>query len=243
MNLGGDFEIMSPKSGSGAFICAYGYSEPETARFVMDYLKPGMTFWDVGAHLGEYSLLAARNVGETGRVHAFEPQPKIFEFLQSNLATNQVRNVTVHQFAVTDQTGVSELSIHADPAQTYLTPQGCSPGTLGAILAPATSLDDFYRSSGRAPNLIKVDVEGAERLVLRGAVSLLRLPAPSAPVWVIEYAPEHCSRFGYHPEELKATLATHGYDTFWLTDGGHLESSDLEPEWKYGINLVAAKHA
>ena len=58
--------MVAPKGGAGALIYYQGYSEPETARFLTAFLKPGMTFWDVGAHIGEYSLLAARCVGGAG---------------------------------------------------------------------------------------------------------------------------------------------------------------------------------
>src|SRR5665213_715101 len=85
IRLRNDIDMVAPKGGAGALIYYQGYSEPETARFLTAFLKSGMTFWDVGAHIGEYSLLAARSVGSVGHVHAFEQQPKVFEFLLRNV--------------------------------------------------------------------------------------------------------------------------------------------------------------
>lgn len=223
LRLGGEFDILAPKSGSGGFIFTYGYSEPETARFVMNFLKPGMVFWDIGAHLGEYALLASRSVGNAGRVEAFEPQPGIFELLAHNTGTNKLRNVTLHQSAVADCTGVATLTLHPDPSKSYLMSPDASQNGFTAIAVPTISLDDFYRSTGKIPQLIKVDVEGAEPLVLKGADSLLRLPSSIAPVWAIEYAPQNHEKFGNLPDTLLTTLHTYGYRIFWLTDIGELE--------------------
>jgi FkbM family methyltransferase len=229
--------VLAPKSGSGGFIYSYGYSEPETARFVMDFLKPGMCFWDVGAHIGEYTLLAARSVGEAGRVEAFEPQSSIFEFLARNMAANGLDSVKLHTSAVTDYVGAARLAIHADPARSHLCPESSAEDS---ISVPATSLDDFFRCSDRTPNLIKVDVEGVERRVLAGARSLLGLAPDRAPTWIIEYDAENCAKFGYHPNELVATLTAYGYQAFWLSDLGVPRPFASHPNC-FGINLVAAK--
>ena len=120
LKLGDDLEILAPKGGAGALIYYQGYSEPETARVLKKLLKPGMTFWDVGAHIGEYSLLAARCVGAGGHVDAFEPQPAMFAFLQRNVIANGLGNVTSHCLAVSDQEGPGRLSLHPEPSMSFL---------------------------------------------------------------------------------------------------------------------------
>jgi FkbM family methyltransferase len=207
----------------------------------MNFLKPGMIFWDIGAHLGEYALLASRSVGDAGRVEAFEPQPGIFELLTHNTGTNKLRNVALHQSAVTDCTGVATLTLHPDPSKSYVKPQDASQGGFTTIAVPTISLDEFYRSTGEIPQLVKVDVEGAERFVLRGASCLLELPPSVAPVWLVEYDPQNCATFGYHPDELVRTLSAHGYRTFWIDDAGRLEPSTSAQPWAFGRNLVATK--
>ena len=107
---------------------------------------------------------------------------------------------------------------------------------------PTISLDDFYRRTGKIPQLVKVDVEGAEPLVLKGAASLLsQLPPAIAPVWAIEYAPQNHEKFGNRADALFTTLHAYGYRTFWLTDTGELEPSRSPLPWEFGGNFVAAK--
>jgi FkbM family methyltransferase len=241
LRLGGEFEIVAPKTGSAGFIYSYGYSEPETARFVISFLKPGMVFWDVGAHIGEYVLLATNLVGEAGHVDAFEPQPAIFEYLSHNTLANKSGCVSLHKCAIADRVGTLDLSIHSDPSRSYLCPNPSHAGPATPVSVPATCLDEFYRSCNRPPNLIKVDVEGAERLVIGGAKSLLELPSNIAPVWLIEFDPQNCAKFDYHPREIIQTLHLHGYRTFWLDDAGQLIPSATPQPWEFGINLVADK--
>lgn len=239
LRLGDDLDILAPKGGAGALIYYQGFSEPETAAFIESFLKPGMVFWDVGAHIGEYSLLAASQVGDSGRVHAFEPQPGIFELLARN--TSDLRNVTLHRHAVADKIGIASLSIEPEPSRSFLDPGNSTPTVLRTVSVDTTSLDEFRRSCACTPHVIKIDVEGAERLVLAGAKSLLKLSPQEAPVWVIEYAPENCTRFYYHPRELVTTLGTYGYRTYWLAQGGLLASTTSPPPWKSSGNMVASK--
>jgi hypothetical protein len=88
---------------------------------------------------------------------------------------------------------------------------------------------------------VKVDVEGAEKLVLMGSRALLALQAGIAPVWVVEYAPENCLPFGYEAHELLRLFNSRGYSTFWLTGTGELESTNGPPPWRSSGNFVATK--
>jgi len=218
---GDDIEMYTPKGGAGALIYYQGHSEPETAKFVMDSLKPGMTFWDVGAHIGEYSLIASRCVGMTGMVEAFEPQPVIYEYLSLNVEANHVSNIRLHRQAVCEKVGTAELSLLQDPSLAYLTPRQRGQTEPSSVPVPTTSLDHFHRSRGVTPDVIKVDVEGAEQLVLEGSKNLLALEE-DAPVWIIEYEPENCERFRYQALDLISCFEQHGYATYWLTNQNYL---------------------
>jgi len=240
VKLAGTFNLSAPNSASACFMRSYGYSEPETARFVMRFLKPGMTFLDIGAHIGEYSLLAGRSVGPTGRVDAFEPQPAIFEFLSLNVTNSKLSNISLHNQAIADRTGVVQMSLHSDPAKSSI---GALPSPADIITVPAITLDELLHTAGVSPNLIKVDAEGAERLILKGAESLLALPKTTAPAWIMEYDPDNCARFGYHPDELLRVFKMFEYATFWITDSGELEPSSLPQPWYFGRNCVAVKQA
>jgi FkbM family methyltransferase len=182
-----------------------------------------MTFWDVGAHIGEFSLLASRCVGLTGRVHAFEPQPKIFELLQRNIIANGLTNIAAHSLAVSDQEGFAELSLDPEPSMSFLEPAGFVNEAFPSVSVSTTSLDEFGMSSKQIPDLVKVDVEGAERLVLAGSESLLQLPSQVAPAWIMEFESANCVRFGYPVENLLMLFSDHGFNTYWIREDGTLQ--------------------
>ena len=240
LRLGDDIEMYTPKGGAGALIYYQGHSEPETAKFVMDSLKPGMTFWDVGAHIGEYSLIASRCVGVTGMVEAFEPQPPIYDYLLRNVEANHASNIRLHRQAVCEEFGTAELSLLQDPSLAYLIPRHGGRRESSSLSVPTVSLDHFHRSTGLTPDVIKVDVEGAEQMVLEGSKNLMALEK-GAPMWIVEYEPDNCQRFGYQALELIRCFEQHGYTTYWLTDESYL--APIAPAATNGRagNFVASK--
>jgi len=239
LRIGDDLEGYSPKSGPGALIYFQGYSEPSTARFLKEFLRKGMCFWDVGAHFGEYSLVASQCVGETGTVEAFEPQPAVYSYLLRNVEANRAPNIRLHPQAISDVFGTAELSLLHDPSLAYLTPPDRG-RSVSSLQVQTISLDQFHRSTGTAPNLIKVDVEGAEHLVLEGSKDLMALEQ-SAPTWIVEYEPDNCERFRYQAEDLINCFAQHGYATYWLTDQSYLVPIVPGESKEIVGNVVASK--
>jgi FkbM family methyltransferase len=151
------------------------------------YLKPGDCFYDVGAHIGFYSLIAARLVGQAGHIIAFEPDPDNAETLRENAAKNGFLGVCVVCAAISDKDEVVRFhrSTHNDPSR--MSGMVMRENLLGIreseiLSCRAVSLDSFC-SSHQTPNLVKVDVEGAELQVLEGARYLLR---QKKPVLIIE---------------------------------------------------------
>jgi hypothetical protein len=90
------------------------------------------------------------------------------------------------------------------------------------ISVSCTSLDEFWKSQSRNPALIKVDVEGFELEVLRGATSLLSLSDEFAPAWIIEYIPWNCLEFDYSIEDVWKLLTNYGYGFYVQHEGGRL---------------------
>jgi FkbM family methyltransferase len=156
-------------------IFLYGIWEISSTRFVERFLEQGMTFIDVGAATGYYSLIAAHLVGPGGMAYSFEPHPLLKAKLERNVALNSLRNVVSHPEAVAAHTGTIAF---------YETEDKGNYGTSSLILppdqptrrsmAPCVTLDDFVRSLPRqGVDLVKIDVEGAEMSVLEGATKLL----------------------------------------------------------------------
>ncbi|MGH7448831.1 MAG: FkbM family methyltransferase [Longimicrobiales bacterium] len=143
-----------------------GTYEPEQTRLFQDHIPAGATVLDIGAHVGYYTLLASVLAGAGGRVCAFEPDPMNHAFLRRHIALNHLGNVAVENVAVSDRGGTASFA--------FGTGSGTGRLDAGGTLAVRTvRLDDYCRASGLAPGFLKIDVEGAELNVLRGAAEVI----------------------------------------------------------------------
>lgn len=158
--------------------------------------RPGWTVIDVGAHMGIYTVTAARMVGEDGRVIAVEPHPRNYAVLLGNLRRNMLRNVLPLDLAISDHEGEQQLLLSkGSGGHTLLASGGAGSLELSnlqrlwshSLLAPGenrarsiavrtVTLDRLLEDCGEKVDLIKIDVEGAELLVLNGASRTLRRP-------------------------------------------------------------------
>ena len=150
-----------------------GTYEPAVQRVLEERLRPGMTFYDVGANAGFFSLLGARLVGPTGRVVSFEPHPLTASILAKQMAFNGKSNVRICVKAVTEMCGTARL----DDEKPAVMASIMNTSSQRTIVVPVTTLD-WEVSRHPPPDLIKIDVEGAEMRVLRGAEALLTTRRP-----------------------------------------------------------------
>jgi len=182
------------------------YYEPELA-YLEEVLSPGKVFFDVGANIGIYTLVASRIVGQTGRVVAFEPSIQSFPGLQRNVALNSLTNVIAFRAALSDKRGTARLYHAPDPVANSV----CGDPAWGADAEEITveTLDCmFEQACVQHVDVIKIDAEGAEELVLRGAKKIL---AEMRPVVIFEVNPDACVRFGLSPNGVRELLASLGY--------------------------------
>lgn len=152
-------KIVIPKTGSGAAIYYQGFSEPETADFFLQFLKPGMVMFDIGAHIGEYTLLAAKMVGASGQIYAFEPQSHLFPILRQSVEMNGCTQVVLNCTAVSDYVGTIEFQVLAEPTLSSIRKPIVSAPAAKIVSVPCTSLDAYWLNQQRKIDLIKVDVE------------------------------------------------------------------------------------
>jgi FkbM family methyltransferase len=144
-----------------------GKVEAGVQRALADVLVPGSVFFDVGANLGFFTLLAARLVGPSGRVVAFEPHPDNLVALRANVELNDLANVVIVPKAVSDTSG--ERVFEMSEAATASVTNEVDVGARNTIGVAATSIDDFASGpSPVVPDMIKIDVEGHEIEALRG---------------------------------------------------------------------------
>lgn len=176
-----------PREMMNQAIFLYGIFEISETRLVQSLLRPGMTFVDVGANVGYYTLIGARLVGTSGCVHCFEPNDTLRPKLEENIRRNGLPNVVVHPEAIARDTGQVEFY-----ASTWDANQGISSilpgdGREATQKVRSLSLDDFVGSlGGRRVDLVKMDIEGAELIAIEGGRRALG--ATDAPPVIFEAA-------------------------------------------------------
>lgn len=184
-------------------ICmAYGLYELDTIRLIKRILKQGDHFVDAGANIGYLSLYAAKCVGKDGHVDAFEPEPRNLKRLESHLKSNQLADrVTVHPCALSDHQGMVTLYCGSENDTDYN--HGCTSlftdhrEPAMAISVECKTLDD--QLDGKNPKLIKMDVEGAEPILVDGMVKTLSAKNP--PILIGELNPSQARIAGFAPNE------------------------------------------
>jgi FkbM family methyltransferase len=168
--LSGPARGMKWNTGAGVADFWLGTYESEKAKLFARHAKPGQTFYDVGANVGFYTLIASRLLGPTGHVVAFEPSPRNLGFLQQHLSLNHIANVKVLDIAVSDSEGVTKFSEGEDPKLSRIT-------AVGGVTVRTTALDCLMGELP-LPDIIEMDIEGAEYSALRGGEQLLRKSSP-----------------------------------------------------------------
>jgi FkbM family methyltransferase len=233
-----------PRDGLGAQLFYEGGSEPDIEAFCAKFLRPGMVFFDIGAHVGKYTLLGAHTVGPAGTVHAFEPNPEISRLLDYNIGLNGLRNVRASRCAVSDTDGKGDFEVCTEASVSALLPRErrrVRGGVSMVVSVTTVQLDTYCAASGAKPSLVKVDTEGAEMPVFRGATALLDLPASDAPIWIFEHEPANYERFGYTSRMLIEFLRNHGYRVWSYREGSGAAILEGLPVPGGPANLLAAK--
>lgn len=208
------------------------YEEHGELSVFLELLRPDMTVVDIGANIGMYACSIGRRVGPQGKVFAFEPMPDIFQQLVANVALNAVSNVTTHQLAICDRVGHAQFHVGSHDSIGSLTRPT---GGKGIVEVETITLDDFLQQHGvDRVDAIKIDVEGAESLVLRGMKRLLQ--TSPRPILLVEHNHPALQASGTSAEQLFASILEYGYQPHAILKGklvpvtGLIEPSHRTPE-------------
>jgi FkbM family methyltransferase len=214
-----------PEDIIGKDIFIHGVFEPKESRFVIKFLKPGMIFFDVGANLGQYTLLGGQLVGPMGQVHSFEPNKRMFQELCFNVDLNDFTSRCIlNNLAVADKIGPGKMPVYKPGAEVY--------SSLGQYQVNQYLTSDFeeislitidaYLKIHAIPkvNLIKMDVEGCEFLALQGAKNLLALP--DAPTILLEVSEKNLAGFGHTINDLLKFLSALQYKKYVIGRNGDI---------------------
>lgn len=198
-------------------------SEIRLARYLLETLQPGQHFLDVGAHYGYFAALAARIVGPTGRVLAMEATPQTFAVLKDNL--QRIPGAEARHVALADEIG--EMTFYTFPVRyseyntldvtPYEDEDWFADYPPAEVRIQTTTLDRIIPEY--QPDLIKIDVEGAEHRVIRGGIQAL---AGHHPPVVMEYLDQATSGGGHH--EADQLLRSLGYQPHRIDEHGLLHS-------------------
>jgi FkbM family methyltransferase len=205
-------------------VIAFGTYDARLARLIERRVRPGMVCLDVGANIGVVALHLARRVGPSGAVHCFEPVPGICQRLREHVERNDLGSIVhVHPVALSDTDGKAVIHVADD----FSANQGQS-SLVNAdrvrlpnpVTIPTMTLDEFVRREGLGRiDLIKVDIQGAEPLFLKGAAAALQRLRPDL---CLEISPEDLAGLGQTSRDLLRQIEEMGYRVFRVTDGGDL---------------------
>ena len=183
----------------------FGVYEPFETQLLKKITPKNGVVIDVGANIGYYTLYLSKLVGRGGKVYAFEPEPKNYRLLQKNLQLNDANNVVLSKKAVAEKSGKARLYLHDTAGGHSIAREFDS-----YIEIETVNLDDYLLD--KRVSLVKMDVEGAEPLVIKG---MLRLLNESKNMKIImEFFPKAMQEAGYSFDDIATLLYNEGFSAY-----------------------------
>ncbi len=158
-----------------------GTNETPVQNTLARVMNTGDVFYDIGANVGFFTMIGAKLVGATGMVYAFEPVPHLAQAVHRNACRNRFWNVSIIERAVSDHNGPDKLQLTVHPGGATLVSTGIRPQDVKEEVPVNLITIDAWISDGRLkpPNVVKIDVEGAEEAVLKGMIHTILTHRPT----------------------------------------------------------------
>lgn len=204
-------------------------------------LEDGATFFDIGANIGWYTINIAK-MKQRVTVHAFEPIPKTFAYLEKNIALNNVANASLYNFGFSDKSDILTFYYYPEGSGNASMVNVSNQENIEEIKSKVLRIDDFVEDQDFTVDFIKCDVEGAELHVFQGGSKTI---AEHKPVVFAEMLRKWSAKFGYHPNDIISFFRDMGFCCFTVSNGGLLEflSMDENTEETNFFFLHREKHA
>ncbi|WP_438968734.1 FkbM family methyltransferase [Nonlabens sp.] len=212
--------------------------EQKELDFLKVNLSTGDTFIDIGSNIGLFSLVASEVVGNTGKVIAFEPNPKTYSRLLENIKLNDIKNIITYNLGLSDSE--KELDFHiSNNGYDAWNSFAAEPSKLQEnIRVKVQTLDSQIRHlDAKKIKLLKIDVEGWEKFVLNGGSNFLE---NNNPILIIEFGEDNTLNANYHVQEIFKIMEDLGYAWFDIQDDLSLKQHRKKLNYPYS-NLIAKK--
>lgn len=237
-NLDKDIQINLYKDSILSRLIYEGFEKEET-DFLQIFLNEGDTFIDIGANVGLFTLLAAKKVGSKGSVICFEPAPITFERLTENVELNNFRNIDFRNIGLSDEIGELTFHISDNGFDAWNSFAKSTDNNLAkSIIVPTSTLNFELKNVDKSKiKLIKIDVEGWEKFVLRGGRDLF---IEFNPAVMVEFTEVNTFNAGYPVYEIYDLMESFGYSWYIIKDG-NLVKEAKKIHYPYN-NLIAMKN-
>lgn len=221
-----------------------GDFEPEVLSYFIRNIKQGMVIFDVGANIGYFTTVLAKLAGKDGAVHAFEPSLREFKSVSKAIKKNEQNNVVLTQTALSEKTGRVTMNIAKTENMAALNTIGnithpaAQEGDFQKVEVPLDTIDNYVGNKDlKRLDLIKIDVEGAELMVIKGATETLKRFKPQI---ICEFSDLTTKGFGYRAQDIFRWLTQRGYQAYRITDRGELLPESVKDNYDYDNLLFKA---
>jgi len=206
-----------------------GLYQEDVIAAIQALARPGRTVFDVGGHHGLMAIVSARAVGSHGKVVTFEPNPQSCKILQDNCRLNCIDNIRIEPVALSDREGETrffaqqgDVTWNSSIIREFATQAGRD--EVVEFTVPLTALDAYVQCTHMVPNVLKIDAEGAEIMILRGAQKTIEQHRPAL---VMEFNPESAQAAGVRISDIVRWLQDLGYSLTVLRPN---------PFWRYSFH-------
>ncbi len=222
----------------------YGVHEQEVTALVVHLAGAGQTWLDVGGNIGYFSVLLSSLVGPSGRVHVFEPNSTVADYIQRSVSLNKAENIYLNQAAVSSASG-DEITLYV-PVDANATDGGSGRSSLipqsdivqtREVRVPVVALDDYIEQKQIAVDFMKIDVEGFEIQAFKGMSKTLTAHPPKVIICEVSHRPGCLAS----PKELISFVTQFGYQPYSIRREGlypHLQGSLLHPDLDANVAFV-----
>jgi len=182
-------------------------NDPSITHLIKHEVKSGMKVFDVGSNIGETTCLFSKQVGNSGHVYAFEPDPSLFKILKENIKLNNLQNVSLYPLAISDQKSIGSLCINKiQDGDNRLNSKTMDSNS---VKVEIITIDDFCTDNNILPDFIKLDIQGSEPNALRGMKQIV-LKNPNIKL-LTEFYPSAITDIGSSPKFFLEKLQEMGF--------------------------------